>query len=185
MADELFGSGMSSDADVQRLRVEALGEPGQRRFRLIAVIGGETHIVWMEKQQLQALGMAVEQLLEQVPDSDVAIVEADTALDFDQETLNQFRVGRIELGYDATNERVVISTFDLQQEDDDASAALVLRLNLRQSTELSTDAALIVASGRPLCPMCGQPMDPEGHVCPQQNGHLPLSLDDSDLLDDL
>ncbi|HYH12815.1 MAG TPA: DUF3090 family protein, partial [Thermomicrobiales bacterium] len=87
MADELFESGMPSDADVQRVRVEALGEPGQRRFRLMVVINDETHIVWMEKQQLQALGMAIEQLLEQVPDSGVPIVESDSGLDFDQDTL--------------------------------------------------------------------------------------------------
>lgn len=185
MADELFGSGTPSDADVQRLRVEALGEPGQRRFRLMAVISGETHIMWMEKQQLQALGLAIEQLLEQVPDSDVPAMDTGAELEFDQETLNQFRVGRIELGYDTSNNRVVISAYDLQQDDEDTTAALVMRLNLRQSTELSTDVAMVVAAGRPLCPMCGQPMDQEGHVCPQQNGHLPLSLDDNDMLEDL
>ncbi len=185
MADELFSSGLPSDSDVQRLRVEALGEPGQRRFRMIAVINSETHIIWMEKQQMQALGLAVEQLLEQVPDSDAPLVDADSGPDFNQDTLNQFRVGRIELGYDAARERVVINAYDLQQGDDDEAASLVLRLNLRQSAELSTDAAVLVAAGRPLCPMCGQPMDGEGHVCPQQNGHLPISLDDSDLLDEL
>lgn len=185
MADELFGSGTPSGDEVQRLRVEALGEPGQRRFRLMAVINGETHIIWMEKQQLQALGLAIEQLLEQVPDIEAPISSADAALEFDQDTHNQFRVGRIELGYDVSSNMVVISTFDLQQADDDESAALVLRLDLRQSAELSTDAAVIVAAGRPLCPMCGQPMDPGGHVCPQQNGHLPISLDDSDMLDEL
>jgi uncharacterized repeat protein (TIGR03847 family) len=185
MADEFFDSGSPLDPDVQRVQVEALGEPGQRRFRLMAVIDGETHIIWMEKQQLQALGMAIEQLLEQVPDANLPIANGESVAEFDQNTLHQFRVGRIELGYDVGNQRVVISAFDLQQEDTDESAALVLRLNLHQSTELSTDAALIVAAGRPLCPMCGQPMDPEGHVCPQQNGHLPLSLDDSDSLEDL
>ncbi|MDQ4045114.1 MAG: DUF3090 domain-containing protein [Chloroflexota bacterium] len=185
MADELFSSGMPSERDVQRLRVEALGEPGQRRFRLMAVINGETHIVWMEKQQMQALGMAVEQLLEQVSHNEIPVVESNSAVEFDQETLNQFRVGRIELGYDPSNERVVINAYDLQQEDEDAQATLVLRLNLRQSAELSTDAAVIVAAGRPLCPMCGQPMNPEGHVCPQQNGHLPISLDDEDLMEEM
>lgn len=185
MADELFESGPPSGDEVQRLRVEALGEPGQRRFRLMAVIDGETHIIWMEKQQLQALGMAIEQLLEQVPDIEAPISTGDSAVEFDQETHHQFRVGRIELGYDVSSNMVVISAYDLQQADDEESAALVLRLDLRQSAELSADASVVVAAGRPLCPMCGQPIDPGGHVCPQQNGHLPLSLDDSDLLEDL
>jgi uncharacterized repeat protein (TIGR03847 family) len=185
MSDELFRSGSNSGGDVQRLRVEALGEPGKRRFRLMAVIGDETHIVWMEKQQMQALGMAIEQLLEQVPDPEDPILDGGNGPDFDQDTHHQFRVGRIELGYDMTTNRVVISAYDLQQADDEESAALLMRLDLRQSAELSTDAAVIVAAGRPLCPMCGQPMDAEGHVCPQQNGHLPISLDESDPLGDL
>jgi len=29
----------------------------------------------------------------------------------------------------------------------------------------------VVAAGRPPCPLCGNPLDPEGHVCPRQNGH--------------
>jgi uncharacterized repeat protein (TIGR03847 family) len=185
MADDLFGSGTPSGGDVQRLRADALGEPGQRRFRIIAIIDGETHIVWMEKQQLQALGMAIEQLLEQVPDDEEIVIDAESAADFDEATRHQFRVGRIELGYDVSHNRVVISTFDIQQEDEEETATLVLRLDLRQSAELSADAATLVAAGRPLCPMCGQPMDASGHVCPQQNGHLPLSLDDNDLFEDL
>jgi uncharacterized repeat protein (TIGR03847 family) len=184
MTDPLFDSGASS-GDVQRLRADALGEPGQRRFRVMAIIDGATHIVWMEKQQLQALGMAIEQLLEQVPADDDIVIEAEPAVEFDETTRHQFRVGRIELGYDVGQNRVVISTFDIQQEDDEEAATLVMRLDLRQSAELSADAATLVAAGRPLCPMCGQPMNPDGHVCPQQNGHLPLSLDDSDLFEDL
>lgn len=185
MADELFESGNPSDADVERLRIEALGEPGQRRFRLMAVIDGETYIIWMEKQQLQALGLAVEQLLEQVPGTDLALEESGSPVDFNDQTMHQFRVGRIELGYESVSNRVVISAYDLEQDEDEESATLVLRLNLRQGAELSTDAASVVAAGRPRCPMCGNPMDQEGHVCPQQNGHLPISLDDSDMLQDL
>lgn len=185
MTDDLFGSGAPPGGDVQRVRADALGEPGQRRFRILAIIEGVTHIVWMEKQQLQALGLAIEQLLEQVPDDEEVVIDAEPPIEFDESTRHQFRVGRIELGYDVGHHRVVVNTFDLEQEDDDETATLVLRLDLRQSAELSAEAATVVAAGRPLCPMCGQPMDPGGHVCPQQNGHLPLSLDDSDLFEDL
>jgi uncharacterized repeat protein (TIGR03847 family) len=184
MADVLFDSGNKRDADVQRVQVEALGEPGQRRFRMMALIDGETYIVWMEKQQLQALGLAIEQLLEQVPDADESLEDSGSITEFDDNTTNQFRVGRIELGYDTVSERVVVSAYDLQQEDDEDAANLVLRLNLWQSAELSTDAATVVSAGRPRCPLCGNPVERDGHVCPQQNGHLPISLDESDLLDD-
>jgi len=29
----------------------------------------------------------------------------------------------------------------------------------------------VVAAGRPPCPLCGLPLDPDGHVCPRQNGY--------------
>ena len=53
------------DGDALAVTVEAIGEPGKRRFRLMAIVGGDTHIVWMEKQQVQALGLALEQVLVQ------------------------------------------------------------------------------------------------------------------------
>src|SRR5918912_1433403 len=50
-----------------RLEAEALGRPGQRTFRLI--VGndrGETAVLWIEKEQLQALGEAIDRLLAQL-----------------------------------------------------------------------------------------------------------------------
>jgi uncharacterized repeat protein (TIGR03847 family) len=32
-------------------------------------------------------------------------------------------------------------------------------------------AQRVVASGRPPCPLCGQPLDPTGHLCPRRNGN--------------
>ena len=31
------------------------------------------------------------------------------------------------------------------------------------------------SAGRPICPMCSQPKDPGGHVCPRSNGHVVAS----------
>ncbi len=30
----------------------------------------------------------------------------------------------------------------------------------------------VVAQGRPPCPICGRPLDPQGHLCPRKNGYL-------------
>jgi hypothetical protein len=32
-------------------------------------------------------------------------------------------------------------------------------------------AQAIVDEGRPLCQLCGLPIDPSGHACPASNGH--------------
>jgi uncharacterized repeat protein (TIGR03847 family) len=40
-----------------------------------------------------------------------------------------------------------------------------------QMLSLARHGALVCAAGRPQCPLCGRPMDPEGHRCPALNGH--------------
>ncbi|MDQ3044791.1 MAG: DUF3090 family protein, partial [Chloroflexota bacterium] len=78
MADDPFEALFGRDA--QRVRAEAIGEPGQRRFRLLVLVEGKTYIGWMEKQQLQALGLALEQLLEHLPDTGPELEMADSPL---------------------------------------------------------------------------------------------------------
>ena len=175
------------DLDAQALRVEALGEPGQRRFRLLAVVGGDTFIIWMEKQQLQALGLALEQMLEQLPDRGPELEHAPALVDFDVDTRRQFRAGRMELGYDERQDRLVIVAHDINEDaaaleigGDEPEASFACRMTREQARELSADAAAVVAAGRPRCSMCGGPMGPGHHVCPQQNGHFPQELADTD-----
>ena len=184
MAEDPFGASPSG-AEAQRLRAEAIGEPGQRRFRLLAIVDGRTTIVWMEKQQLQALGMALEQLLEDLPDRGPDIEPTALPIEFDLDTRRQFRAGRMELGYDERNDRLVIVAHDINEDSGEAQEPdFACRLSREQARELSADAAAVVSAGRPRCSMCGAPMGPGPHVCPQQNGHLPHDLGDDEEGDD-
>jgi len=40
-----------------------------------------------------------------------------------------------------------------------------------QMLSLSRHGAMVASRGRPTCQFCGNPIDPEGHVCPAMNGH--------------
>lgn len=164
--------------DAQLLRAEALGEPGQRRFRLVTVVNGETFILWMEKQQMQALGLAIEQLVEHLPvEPGLGVSDPGFGL-VDEDTRHQFRVGRIEIAFDETLEQIVVAVHDVEVDEDNDVPTLAIRISRSQGRELAEAAADLVSKGRPICPMCGMPMDPGGHVCPQQNGHLPLTFGD-------
>lgn len=163
--------------DAQYVTPQALGEPGDRRFRVVVVVNGVTWILWMEKQQVQALGMAMEQILDFIPGHtafpDWTVAESE----IDESTDLQFRVGRIEMGFDATDNHVIIAAHDIQQEDMDAAPSIRFRMSLQMARMFSEEAADLMTKGRPLCPMCGLPRE-EGHICPEQNGHLPYDLDD-------
>jgi uncharacterized repeat protein (TIGR03847 family) len=40
-----------------------------------------------------------------------------------------------------------------------------------QMLSFARHGAAVCAAGRPRCQFCGNPIDPEGHVCPAMNGH--------------
>ena len=53
-------------ASVDAIDAESIGTPGKRTFRLRILRGDESAALWMEKQQLAALGEAIPRLLEQL-----------------------------------------------------------------------------------------------------------------------
>lgn len=170
---------MAGDLDAERIQIESIGEPGERRFRLLAVVNGETYAIWMEKQQVHALGLALEQMLDRLPDIGPTLGAAPGLVEFDRDTRRQFRVGRMELGYDEGEDRLVVVAHDLNSPDED-EAMFACRMTREQARDLSAEAATVVAAGRPRCTMCGEPMGPGPHVCPQQNGHFKHDLEAAD-----
>lgn len=161
--------------DAARIRADAVGEPGQRRFRIQVLIADETVIAWMEKEQVRRLGELLTDVVDRLPEP---VAPADERLaigDFDEATSRQFRAGRMELSYDDEDDRLVVIMYDIEG-DDDQAAALACRLTRAQATDFAAQATEIVAKGRPPCPLCGQPMGPGPHVCEKQNGHFPKRL---------
>ena len=75
---------MGGDLDAERIQVEAIGEPGDRRFRLLSIVNGQTYAVWMEKQQVQALGLALEQMLARLPDAGPVLPATPGLAEFDR-----------------------------------------------------------------------------------------------------
>ncbi|MBX3072162.1 MAG: DUF3090 family protein [Thermomicrobiales bacterium] len=166
---EEHGPDFAEDVDIAL--VEAIGEPGQRRFRLIVGLNDRTTIMWMEKQQLEALGQAIGRILDQVDVSGVASEAVAEGGMFDLDTRHQFRVGRIEIGYNHDRQRVLIVAYDIES-DEDESPSLAALFPLSLAKVLSERAADVVAAGRPRCVLCGMPMGPGPHACAEQNGHL-------------
>ncbi len=151
--------------------VEAIGEPGQRRFRLIALSNGETTILWMEKQQLDALGQALTKIIDQIDVEASDFEQPGAGSPIDLNTTHQFRVGRLEIGFDRERGRVLVVAYDIESDEADGpSLAGLFSVSLAQ--DLAEEADKVVSAGRPRCVLCGLPMGPGPHACAQQNGHL-------------
>jgi uncharacterized repeat protein (TIGR03847 family) len=81
-------------------------------------------------------------------------------------------VGTLALGYDQSSDRLVLQISELAEEGEDGSEA---RWEIRrdQARAFIAQAQALMKGGRPACPLCGRPLDPEGHTCVKTNGHLP------------
>jgi uncharacterized repeat protein (TIGR03847 family) len=170
-----------------------IGDPGDRTFFLQAREGGRVVSVALEKVQVAVLAERLGALLDELDvrgvaaSGDAPAVEApdsggdDAPLD---EPLNEaFRAGSLTLGWDGGAERVLVEARaqdedgeaidpdDDDEEDEDGPDLLRVRMTASAARSFVTRAAQVVAAGRPPCPLCGGPLDPQGHICPRRNGH--------------
>jgi uncharacterized repeat protein (TIGR03847 family) len=180
----------SRDLDpVTRLTADAVGEPGQRTFYLQAASGADQVTLLVEKEQVRRLAESLQSWLPELaadrPEDpgEAAAAEAGQ-LDLAPPLEPDFRVGQLLLSYDADRDRVVIEATELQvgKDDEDQDPAglpdpLTVRLFVTrpQLRVLARHGSQVVARGRPLCPLCGNPLDPTGHICPAMNGHRPTA----------
>jgi uncharacterized repeat protein (TIGR03847 family) len=158
--------------DVDEIDVEAIGEPGQRTFRLLAERGPLTASLWLEKEQLQALGLVIDQHVARLtrggaPRESVILTLSGR---FPAAATVDFKVGRMALGYDTDRRKFVFTAYDIE-DPDETSPKLSCTAAQPQVAALSVKILEVVAAGRPRCPLCGAPI--EGmHVCPASNGHV-------------
>jgi len=163
---------------VSHITTDALGQPGKRIFYLQGWQGERTVTLIVEKVQIQSLAVGLEQFLTEVHEKFPDLSEA--SADYEEEMMRIsppvdpiFRVGELGLGYDAENDLVVLVARELVAEGQDPEEASVVRFwCTRSQLRAMCHWGMEVASrGRPVCPQCGEPMDPAGHFCPKKNGH--------------
>jgi len=158
---------------VSHLTIGTVGPPGQRVFYFQGSKGAELITLIIEKQQAAMLSSSLESLLDELvakspADEDRESVWVDMRLREPIEPL--FRVGNMGLGFNEEAGRVVIVAYELVEEDEEANAVSFWASSM-QAKSLVKQALDVVSAGRPICGNCGQPIDPEGHFCPNRNGH--------------
>ncbi len=168
---------------VSAITTDAVGEPGSRVFYLQARTSEDTITLLVEKAQVQVLANAIYQLLAEVDDDrgtgprPSLVDPLDLDLRFPMEPV--FRVDNMELEYDAGADLVILVAHELvprdaegePQEESDTPASARFHATRAQMHALAYHALEVAARGRPVCPHCGQPEGPQGHVCPKRNGH--------------
>jgi uncharacterized repeat protein (TIGR03847 family) len=158
--------------DVDELDVEAIGQAGQRTFRLLVEQGANTASVWVEKEQLQALAVIIEQQgarfrPRRAQQEQVLLT---LAARFPSRPTVEFKAGRIAVGYDERHDKFVLTADDIEG-GEGRTQSFTCRVGPDQVRAVCAKISDIVAAGRPRCPLCGAPIDGT-HVCPLANGHV-------------
>ncbi|GLZ16001.1 hypothetical protein Acsp04_62360 [Actinomadura sp. NBRC 104425] len=165
-----------------------VGRPGERSFYLQAREGRRITSVGLEKFQVTLLAERLEELLDEIlrrsggtaPVPAVTPAELQDDGPLDQPVEEEFRVGTMALAWDPEEQRVIIEAQEVTEsdeeeaeigEEDPAITVLRVRITAAQARAFAERALKVVAAGRPPCPLCGLPLDANGHICPRQNGH--------------
>jgi uncharacterized repeat protein (TIGR03847 family) len=173
-----------------------VGQPGERTFFLQAREGNRLTSVVCEKQQLSVLAEHLDRVLDEVQRRSAGQVEvppaSSTARDtepLDAPINEEFRVGTMTIAWDPSIDRIVIELFSNVDVDDeepagatsgsateepdeiDADEVFVVKITASYARDFVARAQALVAAGRPSCPFCLQPLDPQGHICPRANGY--------------
>jgi uncharacterized repeat protein (TIGR03847 family) len=164
---------------VVHITTDAIGQPGQRVFYIQAQSADNTITVIVEKVQIQTLALGVEDFLSEVSQRypDLAPVSPDyeeMSMHIEPPVDPLFRVGELGLAYDSDSDMAVLVVREIinaeNQTQEDAS---VIRFWCTRSQlyAMGRWGLEVSGRGRPVCPLCGQPIEANGHFCPKRNGH--------------
>lgn len=177
---------------VDRITTDAVGPAGQRTFYLQGRRGEQLVTLLVEKQQVQLLSASVVEILAQIgKETGQGPVEEEMGLD--QPIIPEWRAGRLSIGYHDERDLLMLEAEELLPEEEETAveaeepgeapetatvdhpAVEPQRVRFwatrEQMLSLARHGANVCAAGRPLCPFCHNPLDPEGHQCPAMNGH--------------
>ena len=165
---------------VEHITTDAIGEPGQRIFYVQASKGAQSVALIVEKFQIESLAAGVEQFLADLEKQGRSLSPASADYEEAQMRIKPpvdalFRAGQVGLAYDEVDDLMALELRELLPEDEkpDLDSQLVARLwcTRSQMRAFANWGLEVVRGGREICPQCGQPMDPAGHLCPKKNGH--------------
>ena len=159
---------------VEHIAVGTVGGPGQRAFYIQARGAYRQLTMLVEKVQVQALAERAMAVLE-----DQQVGPEEEPEDLVEPVQPDWRAGQLGLGMDPDRRLALMVAQEAPSQEDeevDPETLSTARLWLRpaQLAALGRRGLELVNAGRPLCALCGLPLDPSGHLCPRKNGKSPV-----------
>jgi len=164
-----------------RVVIGTVGLPGSRTFYLQVRTGPRIVSIALEKQQSGLLAEKIDEVLDQlmahegnpfsIPTSTpIELVDNDP---LEQPVQEEFRTAAMSLGWDPSTVQIVLEAYwydedaaeELDTETLEPGETLVVRMPVGTARAFAKRTREVVGAGRPMCPLCGEPIDPDGHTC--------------------
>jgi len=165
-----------------RVVVGTVGAPGSRAFYLQVRTGAQIVSVALEKQQSALLAEKIDEILDQLINHEgnpfsiptitpLELVDNDP---LEQPVQEEFRTSAMSLGWDPSTVQVVIEAYRFEESDDEPvdtdatepAEVLLVRMPVGTARAFAKRTREVVGAGRAICPLCGNPIDADGHTCP-------------------
>jgi len=164
-----------------RVVIGTIGLPGARTFYLQVRAGAEIVSIALEKQQSAQLAEKIDEILDQLStiEGNPFSIPTSTPMELvDNDLLEapheQFRAGAMTLDWDPTTAQIVVEAYPIIDVDTDDepledsagdTEMMLVRMPVGTARAFAKRTREIVDAGRPMCPLCGYPMDADGHTC--------------------
>jgi uncharacterized repeat protein (TIGR03847 family) len=159
LLDELETRGIAPSADGAVTDSAPLDEPISEMFRATTLTlgwDGDTEQILVEAR---AGGE---------DDDDIEAIDDDDDADEDETVIDLSTVE----GIAGSQAGELLAAFEgIEDDEEEEPDTLRVRLSAEVARGFVSRALDVVAAGRLPCPLCGQPLDPQGHICPRRNGH--------------
>ena len=155
------------------------GEPGRRTFKLDLQSGSAVCALWLEKEQLFQLGVYLRDYVASLSadEKERTSEPKESSWTGGEESID-FKAGQMFLSHDKESNSFYLQAHERETEEEERpegdAESVSFWITMSQATSLAVDSLQICAAGRPACFLCGQPINPDGHVCPRANGHTVL-----------
>ena len=149
---------------------ETFGDPGMRTFRISVDSASSSAKIWLEKEQLAELCLAMVQMEKE--NQSRANLTNDNPLGSEAAGLTNldFKANQLAFGHIPETNYFVV---DAQDPDEDSQDNPTVRVWITREMiqNFSRKGLEIVSSGRQICQLCNRHMNVEGHYCERMNGH--------------
>lgn len=173
-------------SEPDRFIVGTVGPPGERAFFLQVSMDGRTVTLSLEKQHAQALGESIDKMLDDISAMNPELHlpgqarELDDTDPLEMPVDPEFPLGAIALNWKQDTTHVVVDLVSAEGgqitdstllSDDPTHEMVRIQLSPDRARQFSLRCRRVVLAGREQCPLCGELMDRNGHLCVRLNGY--------------